>query len=165
MLVARDPLSYDLKAVKKVLIVLGVVFLILIFIGAAVIGYSAYVGVKLDASSKAYVDESVPTIVSTWSKDELVKRASPELRAMTSNGQLDQLFALFTKLGAFQSYDGATGESNISFTSKDGEVVTASYIAHATFENGKAEIKIKLIHHNDAWQILGFHVDSPLFIQ
>lgn len=149
---------------KKVLTILGAVFLILILIVAAGIGYVAYTGNQLDASSKAYVDESVPAIVSVWSKDELVKRASPQLRQKASDVQIDQLFNdLSTKLGAFQSYDGAKGQSNMSFTAKEGEATTAAYVANATFQNGKAEIQIKLIRDNDSWQILGFHVEmKPL---
>ena len=149
---------------KKILTILGVVFIVLIFIVAAAIGYVAYTGNKLDASSKAYVDESVPAIVSTWSKDELIKRANSQLRQVTSDVQVGLLFnSLSNKLGTFQSYDGAKGQSNMSFTSKDGQTTTASYVANATFQNGKAEIQIKLIRDNDSWQILGFHVDlKPL---
>jgi hypothetical protein len=149
---------------KKVLIILGAIFLVLILVVVAVIGYAAYTGNKLDASSRAYVDESVPAIISTWSKDELIKRASPQLRQKTSDDQIDQLFTtLSSKLGTFQSYDGAKGQSNMSFTSQDGQVTTASYVAGATFQNGKAEIQIKLIRDNDSWQILGFHVElKPL---
>jgi len=60
---------------KKVLMILGVVFLILIIVVGGFVGYTAYIGTKLDASSKAYVDASVPAIISTWSRNELIKRA------------------------------------------------------------------------------------------
>jgi hypothetical protein len=149
---------------KKVLIVLGVLFLALITVVAALIGYVAYTGNKLDASSKAYVDESVPAIVTSWSKEELIKRASPLLRQKASDADIDQLFTtLSSKLGNFKSYDGAKGQSNMSYTSEEGQVTTASYVANASFQNGKTEIQIKLIRNSDSWQIVGFHVElTPL---
>jgi hypothetical protein len=148
---------------KKFLAIFGVIFFVIVLVVVAVIGYAAFIGNKFDASSKAYVDESIPAIVSSWSKDELIKRASPQLRRKTSDVQIGQLFnALSGKLGSFQSYEGAKGQSSMSLTSKDGQVTTASYVANATFRNGKAEIQIKLIRYDDSWQILGFHVElSP----
>jgi hypothetical protein len=149
---------------KKFLMVLGAVFLVLIVLVGGLVGYAIFTGTQLDASSKAYVDESVPAIATDWSKDELVKRASPQLREQASDVQIEQLFGtLANKLGAFKSYDGAKGDSNINFTTTAGKIITASYIAKATYQYGKAEIQIKLIQHAGAWQILGFHVDlSPL---
>lgn len=148
---------------KKFLAVLGAVFLVLLFAAAVFIGCGAYAGGKLDASSKAYVDESVPAIVSGWSKEELIKRASSQLREKASDDQITQLFnTLSNRLGAFQSYDGAKGDSNMSFTSKNGCLVTASYVAKATFQHGKADIQIRLIQSGGAWKILNFHVEMTL---
>jgi hypothetical protein len=147
--------------VKTFLIILGVVFLILIIAAAGFVGYSAYTGSKLDASSKAYVDASVPAIISTWSRNELIKRASPQLRKSTPDEQVGEFFLkLANQLGSFQSYDGSKGDSNMSYTTKDGEVISASYTANATFQNGKIDIQIKLIQINGEWLLLGFHV-SP----
>jgi hypothetical protein len=150
--------------VKNILAFLGVAFLVFVLVAAALFGYFAYTGNKLDASSKAYVDEGVPAIVSTWSKAELVRRASPQLLQKISDDQVTQLFnTLSTKLGIFKSYDGAKGDSNVTFTTQNGRMVTASYIAKATFQYGKAEIQIKLIKPTDSWEILGFHVEmEPL---
>jgi len=153
------------KPLNTIFTFLGAVFLLFILIWVGAQGYSAYMGNVLNPSSKEYVDESIPAIISTWSRDELVKRASPELRAIASNGQLDQLIATCAKLGTFQSYNGAIGRVNINISLQNGQVITASYIANATFKNGKAEIQIKLIRHNGAWQLLGFHVNSPMFEQ
>lgn len=146
---------------KTVLMILGVLFLILIIAVAGFVGYAAYVGTQLDASSKAYVDASVPAIISTWSKDELIKRASPQLLKSASDEQIEDLFTkLSEELGPFQSYDGSKGDSNVSYTTQDGKVTTASYTANASFQNGKVDIEIKLIQTNGEWLLLGFHV-SP----
>ena len=145
---------------KTVLMILGAVFLILIIAVAGFVGYSAYIGTKLDASSKAYVDASIPAIISTWSRDELIKRASPQLRKSTSDEQIGELFLKLAELGPFQSYDGSKGESHVSYSNQYGKVIAASYTANATFQNGKVDIQIKLIQINGEWWLLGFHV-SP----
>jgi hypothetical protein len=145
---------------KNFFAALGIIFLILIVVGGAGFGYFAYTGNKLDASAKAYVDQSVPAIVTAWSKEELIKRASPLLMEKTTEDQINQLFSsLNNRLGAFQSYDGCKGQSYRFFTSKTGVSTTATYVATGTFANGKAEIQLGLVRSGDEWKILGFHVE------
>jgi hypothetical protein len=146
---------------KGVLTVLGAIFLFLLVAGGAFFGYVAYTGTQMDASSKQYVDENVPAIVSTWSPTALIEQASPRLMEKTSTDQINRLFsALAGKLGKFASYDGSKGDSNANFNLTTGKTeTTASYLATATFQNGKAEIKILLTRENGQWKILGFHVD------
>jgi hypothetical protein len=149
---------------KTAFAIIGVVFLFLLVLGGTAIGVFAYYGTQFDASSKAYTEESVRAIAANWSKDELVSRESEALHKAASDDQLTQLFALFSKLGPLQSYDGATGDSNMGFTPATGPSITARYVAEITCQNGKAEVKVALIRVNGQWQIYGFHVDSPLFL-
>lgn len=150
---------------KKIMMWLGGIFLVLVVVVGALLGYLAYMGSSLDASSKAYVDESVPSIVSTWSKEELLRRAAPQLRKIIVDEQLDQLFAKLSQLGKLERYEGSKGDSNISLTTQAGKLVTASYVANAKFEKGPGQITIRLIQIDGQWQILLFHVNSPIFLQ
>jgi len=150
---------------KTALSIIGIVFLVLLVLLGGVIGYAIYKGNKLDASSQAYADESVSAIVANWSKDELVKRESPQFRNATSDDELTGLFDKLSELGPMQNYGGSTGAANVNFTPASGLQITASYVAKAIFQNGKAEIKLNLIQVNGAWQILGFHVDAPIFVK
>jgi hypothetical protein len=150
---------------KKVLMWLGGAFLMLVVLVGALFGYFAYVGSSLDASSKAYVDESVPAIISTWSKGELLKRSAPQLRKVVNEDQLNQLFAKLSQLGKLQTYEGSKGDSNISLTTQAGRVITASYVANAKFDKGPAQVTIRLIQSYGQWQILYFFVNSPIFVQ
>lgn len=95
---------------KRLLVWLGGTFVALIVIVGALIGYLAYTGSSLDASSKAYVDETVKSIVSTWSKEELIKRASPQLRKVIKEDELGRLFAKLSQLGKLQTYEGSKGD-------------------------------------------------------
>ncbi len=152
---------------KKVLTILGGVFLILLLGVAVFVGYAAYQGQALDASSKAYVEQNVPPIVSTWSKDELLKRSSPQMLEMARKNpeDLDRLFLRLSKLGSLQSLGEVKGDSSVSYTTRDGKTVTASYVANARFEKGSARITVRIIQLSGNWQFLFFNVSSPLFLQ
>ena len=152
---------------KKFLSIVGGVSLVLALVVAGFIGFAAHQGRALDASSKAYVEANVPPIISTWSKEELLKRSSPQLLKVINENpeQLDQLFQKLSKLGAMRSFDEVKGDSNVSYTTRDGKVTTASYIATAKFENGEARIAVRLIQLSGQWQFLLFNVNSPLFLQ
>jgi hypothetical protein len=79
---------------KRFLSIIGGLFLVLVLLAGGVFGYLAYQGRGLDASSKAYVEENIPAIISTWSKDALLKRSSPQLLKVIDEKpeQMDQLF-------------------------------------------------------------------------
>lgn len=154
---------------KKFLSIVGALFLVLLLAIGGIIGYAVYQGHGLDASSKAYIAANVPPIISTWSKDELLKRSSPQLLKVSNENpeQIDQLFKKFSKLGAMRSFGDIKGDSNVSYTTQNGKVTTAAYVATAKFENGEGSIKVRLIQSPSSgqWQFLSFYVDSPLFLQ
>lgn len=149
---------------KKIFIILGVVFLALILAGGIGLFILNIKGNALDKESKEYTDSAVMAIVKDWNPEELTKRMSPELEKTIKPEDLEKLFGLFKKLGALKEYKGAKGDANISVTSEHGKIITAHYVANAEFEAGPAEIKINVIKHNDQWQILGFNVNSKVFL-
>ena len=149
---------------KKFLIVLGSIFLTIVVLGTIGIAFVAVRGAALDKESKAYVDSAIPAIVTTWSEKELLDRASPEFKKAVTIDQLDRLFRAFATLGRLQNRESANGQALMSATTKNGKTISAQYTANATFEKGEATIKLGLIKHGDQWQILGFHVDSPVFV-
>jgi hypothetical protein len=149
---------------KKFLIVLGSIFLALIVLGAIGIAFFAIKGSALDKESKAYADSAIPAIVTTWSEKELLDRASPEFKKAVAIDQLDRLFRAFATLGRLQKCEPAQGQSVMSATTQSGKRISGQYTTKATFEKGEATIKLGLIKHGDQWQILGFHVDSPVFV-
>jgi len=148
---------------KKFLMISGIVFWVLILIIAAFFIW----GIHLDATSKSFVDQNVPVIVSNWSEQELLKKASIELKAIASNERADKTWTGFTKLGVLKKYNGSKGRSNqnaIFLPGKDGRIgyeVTAKYVAEADFQNGSAKITIDLIRQNGEWKFFSFDVDSP----
>ncbi|HTC98495.1 MAG TPA: hypothetical protein VK734_12260, partial [Bradyrhizobium sp.] len=58
------------------------------------------------------------------------------------------------------------GASNVNYTTQNGKVTTASYVATAKFENGEGRITARLIQSPAGqWQFLLFQVNSPFFLQ
>ena len=53
---------------KKLLIVLGIIFLVIIVLIGVVVGFLVLKGPALDKESKAYADQSLSAICSTWNE-------------------------------------------------------------------------------------------------
>src|ERR1700679_1993610 len=97
---------------KKLLIILGAIFFIVIVLVAVGISFIAVKGSALDKQSKAFVDRNVPLIFATWDDQELWNRASPEFRQSTPRAKLDGFFATLShKLGKMRAYQGSEGQA------------------------------------------------------
>jgi hypothetical protein len=150
---------------RKVLYVLGAVFLTLLVGGGGGIGYLAYVGNQLDREAKAYVDAAVPAIAANWSADELMRRAGPKLLKIKPD-DVRTAFALFAKLGPLIQYKGSKGDATIfASVGGNGQSITAKYLAEATFKDGDASIDIELDKLEGAWKIRGFRVNSTAMME
>lgn len=155
----------NINTVKSLFVTLGLFVLIGL---AAVVWFVVHfvrAAGELDASSKAYVDAAVSAIAKEWSPNELYKRSAPELNAVASRKDIEQLFLKLSELGALKDYQGAKGDSNLVYTTKEGKRITAHYKAHAVFASDDADFDVALIQHDGVWQILGFHVNSPIFLK
>jgi hypothetical protein len=65
-----------------------------------------------------------------------------------------------------QSFGEVKGDSNISYTTQNGKVISAAYVVSAKFKNSEGRIMARLIQSPAGqWQFLQFHVDSPVFLQ
>jgi hypothetical protein len=150
---------------KKVLIVLGSIFLALILLGALGIGSVAVRGNALDKESKAYADAAIPAIITTWLDKALLDRASHEFNQATTAVQVYHMFRWWeSSLGRLQKCEPAQGQSLMSVTTQSGKTISAQYTAKAQFERGEATIRLILIKHGDQWQILRFDVSSPKLV-
>ena len=148
---------------RRFLAVVGGLVLSVVLVIGGFVAYTVYQGKALDASSKAYVMANVPPIVSSWSKQELLKRASPELlkELREHPGQIDGMFQKLSALGPMLSFGSVQGESNISYDLPDGKASIAAYVVKAVFANGTVKIKVRLILREGKWKFLNFYVTAP----
>jgi hypothetical protein len=147
---------------RKFLLILGALTLVVIVAAGIGVGIVAYKGNALDAESKAFVDGAVPAIAANWSKEQLLDRATPELRDSVKPEELRSLFDAVSQLGPLVEYEGAAGDANMSYMAGSGSTVSASYVAKAKFKDGVATIQITLVKRDGRWMISGFHVDTSL---
>lgn len=147
---------------KSYLSIIGGLFIVTGIVIAYYIGDNPFQSQDLQASSKAYVEANLPVIISTGSKDELLKRSSQQLlkSADENPNQLDRQFQILAKLGAMQKFGDVKGYATNFTTNQDRIVTTASYAATAKFENGDGHISVRLIQSHGQWQFLQFNVDS-----
>ena len=152
---------------KSYLSIIGGLFIVTGLVIAYFIGDTPFQSQDLQASSKAYVEANVPMIISTWSKDELLNRASPQLLKSINEdpNHLDRQFQNLSKLGAMRSFGDVKGYATNFTTNQDRIVRTATYVATAKFENGEGHISVRLIQSHGRWQFLQFNVDSAPLIK
>ena len=97
-----------------------------------------------------------------------MKRSSPQLQKVLNEKpeQVDQVFQKLSKLGPMQNFGQVKGDSNVAYTTKDGKITTAAYVAAAKFKNGEGRITVRLIQSPAGqWQFALFMLNSPLFLQ
>ena len=146
---------------KRFLFSLGVAFAIVILLVGGLVGVTAYWGSALDKEGDAYVDQAIRDMSRNWDVRELLRRGAPELLSHESPEQLATLFQNLEKLGHLVHYDGALGQTTMSFLSRDSGV-RAHYEARATFEHGQAHFRIDLSKRDGHWTIAAFFVDRPM---
>ena len=143
---------------KKILTILGAIFICLILVGVIAISGLYYYFSGLNKESKAYVDEVIPMIVTSWNSKELINRVSPEFLQVVSAEKIGLLFStLSEQIGPLKDYKGSTGKAKVTITPK-GKVIAANYLAKAVFEKAPAKIEIQTILLDNKWQIEGFRV-------
>ena len=147
---------------RRFIYILGCITLIVIIAAGVGLGVAVYKGNALDAESKGFVNEAVPAIAANWSREQLLERATPELRESANPEQMRTLFDAVSQLGSLVEYQGASGNASMAFAAGSGSAVTASYVAKAKFINGAATIRIVLLKRDGRWKINGFHVDTSL---
>jgi len=150
---------------KKILVILGTIFaIILVIIGIAAAIFIPR-ALKLDHEAMAYIKEAVPKIVTGWKSQELVDRATPELLdAAGSRDKVDRMFGWFQQLGSFKHLDEPEGMVTTSSYTGTGTVTLGNYKARAEFEKGPARIEIQLRRVGDTWKINGFKVFSDVLL-
>ena len=142
---------------------LGILSLALFLVaGVAVISIAAKHN-GLDAEGRQFVQAAIPAIFSEWNEQELLRRASAELRAAVREAQLYRLFGgMSGKFGKLKHCGPMRGKANIA-VEPEGLVISGEYVAATMFASGEAEIGLSLVKRQGEWRITSFRLDSALF--
>ena len=149
---------------KKLLMFLGGIFLIILILLIAAVGYAVLSGIgqNLDAESKLWVDTVVPEIVATWNVEALLKNSSSALLQTVSEEEMVESLDIFSEqLGAMKQYHGSTGAVSI-YVRNGIKTITAEYVSAVTFENSSSTIEITGVKENDVWKVNRIYINMPL---
>jgi len=149
---------------KKILMILGGIFVFLIVVVIILFLVLALKGIALENEGKAYVDEVTPIILANLNKETLFQYASYELKNSATEEDFDKIFNWFAKLGKFKKYKGSSCENIEILYALPGKGISGIYKAQAEFENGPATITITTIKKGDNWQVIGFHIESMALV-
>jgi hypothetical protein len=137
-------------------------FAVLGLLSTAFVGYIVFAltsGTGLDASSQAWVDDMVPKIAASWDSDLFLANTSSGFRARYSKDDVDKLMGEYSsRFGQLEQYYGSEGEAGIHTNLSLRRILTAEYLAHATFELRSGTISIQAILEDDRWRIHTFYV-------
>lgn len=151
---------------KKVLIVLGGVFVVLLLVAGAVFGAGLYFASSREGEAKAYVDQVLTTIVGTWSAPIFLENASPELLQSAPPEKVRPLLEMFgRRLGTLKRYHGAARETYFFTITTHGRVLSYTYLADAEFEHAPAKIRVRAIWRDGQWKLVDFFVYSDALLQ
>lgn len=148
---------------NKVFAIVGGIVVVVLALSAGLSGYAIYQGRGLDDSSRQYVEQNIPPILATWSRDELLKRGSPRLLKTAADhpAEVEHFFRKLSTLGALQRFGDVRGGADVTYTEEQGKTITANYVATAKFTNADAKVSVGLVRISGQWRILLFRVDSP----
>jgi hypothetical protein len=146
---------------RKLLSFVGAAALFVIVAAGIGLGVLFYQGNALDLEGRAFVDSAVPAIAATWSKQQLLDVATPELQSFKPE-DLNVFFYRLSQLGPLVEYEGATKEAMQTNIAVSGDTVFARYVAKARFENGTATFRVVVIKRDGRWMMHGIHVDPVL---
>jgi hypothetical protein len=115
---------------------------------------------QLSGESRAYANDAILGIVSSWNTSALVDRASPKLLQSDSQLSLKQSFSRLSKeLGGLQKYHEVSCNVNSTLTQM-GNLTTSKCNTILTFEKASATVEVQLSRQGNQWQIDRFQVNS-----
>jgi len=145
---------------KKVLSVIGGLFLVLLVAVGGMLGYAAFEGSKLDAESKAYVEAALPKFLSNPTADSVLSFMAPQDKANVKAADMLSFSSYVSQtLGEFRSYDDLKGDSLIMF-SPSGKNITAKYLVNCYFDKASVTAIVSLRKTGDAWSLMGVFFDA-----
>lgn len=119
---------------------------------------SATVG-KKEKEAKSYGDNYTRQILRNYDASALVSLATPEYRATFSQSTFQE--SLDANKGALGKFVSGKGSATLTGAAKQGKerILRAKYQNRATFEKGKARVRINLMFAGGKWSIEQFAIE------
>ncbi len=149
---------------KKVFKVLGIIFLFTIISFGAIGVYTYLKTSEYSKTAVPYIKEKIPKL-SSWDLAVAKQYLAPQVLETTKDEDLKKLMRWFSKLGSLKSIEEPQFVNvTSSATVANGKQTIATYTILANYENGVANITMRLLEVEDGFQIYQFHINSNALI-
>ena len=141
-----------MRVVRKILVGLGVLFLVLI----AVFSWVAVVGRQFRTEQTPFVKTFMMDLSRHWNVADVSDRiAGPVLdQVLTPKGQ--QMFQMFKQLGTLRS----EGDVTMDRFNVDTKGTTGVFEFKGTFDNGEADVQVTVVKKGGSAWVLGFYLND-----
>lgn len=150
---------------KKVLIVIGSFFLVLIITFICIGIWFAHSSSKYTEVAKPYLEINIPAAVS-WDFEQLRPLLTPEALEAFETDRGQKIYKMFSKLGPLQSLEEPRFlGSKTGATTKNGtfDIINFTILGH--FEAGDAQVAVTLATSGDSYLIHYIHINSDAFLE
>jgi hypothetical protein len=110
-----------------------------------------------DHSATAYLEENVPPVLASKSRDELLRRATYDVQR---DSTLPASFSALERVGRFVAYEGAEGHVLAAGDDSLPHVLVGRYLVRARFEKGPVQIRVQVTKDVEDWRISAFAVSE-----
>jgi hypothetical protein len=141
-----------MRVIRKILVGLGVLFLVLI----AVFSWVVVVGRQFRTEQTPFVKTFVTDLSRHWNVADVSDRVAGTTldQALTPKGQ--QMFHMFKQLGALRSTgDLAMQRFNVTTSGTSGV-----FEFKGTFDNGEADVQVTVLKKGGSAWVLGFYLND-----
>ena len=145
---------------KKVLMVFGGIFLVIVLAFAGMGLFAWYKSSQYDDTAVPYIKATIPEI-STWNTELIKGYMAPQVLDETTDENFEKIINYLSKLGALitlgePSFTRIHTGANI----ESGKQTIVTYTIDAVYENGDAVITMSLLDRGNSFQVYKFHINS-----
>lgn len=139
------------------------VSIVSVIVGSQV--YEHYQGAKYDDIAIPYIQKVIPEL-SKWDLETTRGLMAPEVLDAIPPEQIVQIIAVFSRMGALQSFETPEFVKIHSQGEKDsGTQTVVVYETAAKYENGDAKIVLKLLEREKSFDVFRFNLSSSTLVE
>ena len=127
--------------------------------------YTGYKQSEYKETAVPYINKVIP-VISEWDAEKAKPFFVPSTFDNVSKDDFEKLFRWFSKLGSFQSMEEPEFNQVLSgATIREGASTIVTYTVLTHYENGDAQITIRLLDLGKSFEVYHFNVNSTAFIE
>jgi hypothetical protein len=145
---------------KKILQAIIIIFLLIVALIISLVTYSYFKAEQYNNSAVPYINQKIPEL-SSWNPEEMKKYIAPDTSQKNTDEYLTILTLKLAELGQLKNFDEPQFVNIESIeTLLDGKQTIATYNILTRYENGDANITMRLLEGDDGFKIYTFYVGS-----